>query len=69
MTNLKKLSKNLNLKILNSTETTNLKGGRKFTLSTEISTNSTKTKKPIKGGRGGGGAGLPPTLDSMTNFI
>lgn len=65
MTDLKKLSENLNSKILNSTEATNLKGGRSFKVLYSTSSVPPKTKKPIKGG----GAGLPPTLDSITNFI
>lgn len=64
MTNLTKLSENLNLKILNSTETTNLKGGSssKFKY--------TPPPKPTKPKPIGGGGGLPPTLDSemLINF-
>ncbi|MFK7775655.1 MAG: hypothetical protein AB8F94_26165 [Saprospiraceae bacterium] len=66
MTHLKKLSENLNLKILNSTEAINLKGGRKanFNLKLNDTKEPPKTKPP-----GGGGAGLPPTLDSIAFSI
>jgi len=59
MTNLKKLTESLNLKVLNSDETTSLKGGRQAK-----TLGSNYVPPPVENPVGG--AGLPPNLDTTS---
>lgn len=62
MTNLKKLGMSLNLKVLDSTETNLIKGGRVGKIKLNISTSA--PTKPSTPTRPNTGSGLPPPIDS-----